>query len=81
MSFSKDELLYIHRLLNETALYLNEEDGLELDQKFSDYYELDIGPNYAHRSKSEHEEAIKILYNTITDYLSEEHSEPQAVFE
>lgn len=72
MSFSKNELISIHGLLYESADYLNEETEIDIDLDYSDYRELSIGPQYIHKSKSKHEEAVQTLSSTITNSLSEE---------
>ena len=81
MSFSKNGLLALHGLMYETAKYLDKKTEVELGQGYVDYQEKDIGPQYIHKPKSEHEEAVQDLSTTIVDSISEEHSEYELMLE
>lgn len=82
MTFKKEELLSLHGLLYQTIEYLEEDPNVEIE-RYEEYEKLGIGPNYAHKSKEDHEEAIQTLSEIITESLSEEPSqyEPEVILE
>lgn len=61
--------------MHETKNYLDKETETDIDPSCSTYEELEVGPNYIDKSKSDHEEVVQTLSNTIVNSLSEENSE------
>jgi hypothetical protein len=76
-SFSKQEYIHLHGLLAEVSNYSEQEldapyEELEDVEKYRLYEELDVKPTSIHRNKSDHEEAVFLLADSITDFLEGE---------
>lgn len=76
-SFSKQEYIHLHGLLKEVGDYAEEEldtpyEELEDVEKYQLYEELGVKPTAIHKNKSDHEEAVFLLADSITDLLEGE---------
>jgi len=75
----KDELIQLHQLLVYMRKDLARKFGIEVEETFKDYDELNIRPHHIHRTKSEHTYAIFLLSSTIGKILSERGNVPRSV--
>lgn len=76
-SFSKQEYIHLHGLLKEVADYAEEEldtpyEELEDIEKYQIYEELGVKPTAIHKNKSDHQQALFLLADSITDFLDGE---------
>lgn len=69
----KDESLQIHALLRLLKQHVEREHGIS-KEAFQEYEELDVKPEHIYKKKGEHQEAMMLLSNRITDELSEANS-------
>lgn len=65
----KRELIYLHGLLAEVRRYLDTREDLPA-QPFADYEEYGVFPTAIHRSKADHQEAIRRLLKGLTAALA-----------
>ncbi|WP_254862112.1 UPF0058 family protein [Halovivax gelatinilyticus] len=65
----KDELLELHAELVIIMEYFAEQEDVE-DGLFDAYYQLDVSPDDAHKSKSEHKHAVFVLGNALASAIS-----------
>ncbi len=64
----KDELLQLHSLLCQMKRYF-EEAGMDLQEAFGDYDELDVSPQHIHKSKTDHKRAVFLLGKGFSDLV------------
>lgn len=69
-TFSKNELIQLHRLGAKVKEDLEKNSDINFDE--SDYEDLGIQPVDAHRKKSDHQEAVKKLFDEISTNLERE---------
>ena len=65
----KDELLELHAELVVIMEYFADQEDVDDDQ-FDAYHELDVSPDDAHKSKSEHKHAVFVLGNALATAIS-----------
>ena len=65
----KDELLELHAELVVIMEYFAGQEDVDDDQ-FDAYDELDVSPDDAHKSKSEHKHAVFVLGNALATAIS-----------
>lgn len=66
----KRELVYLHGLLVEVSTVLHAY-GILSDAALSSYQSVEISPTAVHRSKSDHERAVKTLAAAVESAVGE----------
>ncbi|MFC3956888.1 UPF0058 family protein [Halovivax cerinus] len=67
----KDELLELHAELVVIMEYFSEREEVK-DDLFDAYHQIDVDPDDAHKSKSEHKHAVFVLGNSLANAMSED---------
>lgn len=67
----KDELLELHAQMVEIKDHFKSMEGIDASE-FEAYERLDVGPDDAHKSKSEHKYAVFVLGNALANVMSED---------
>jgi len=67
----KDELLELHAELVVIMEYFAAREEVE-DGLFDAYRQIDVSPDDAHKSKSEHKHAVFVLGNALASAMSED---------
>ncbi|AGB15382.1 putative metal-binding protein [Halovivax ruber XH-70] len=67
----KDELLELHAELVVIMEYFSEQESVD-EGLFDAYHQIDVDPDDAHKSKSEHKHAVFVLGNSLANAMSED---------
>jgi len=70
----KREIIYLHGLLGEVQRHIERRESLP-PQDFEAYREYGVGPTAIHRTKGEHEEAVRLLLDALVGGLDDERHE------
>lgn len=67
----KDELLELHAEMVDIKDHFASMEGIDASE-FDPYEHLDVSPDDAHKSKSEHKHAVFVLGNALANVMSED---------
>ncbi len=64
----KDELLQLHSLLCQMKRFFVES-GIDANEVFAEYEDLQVSPQHIHKSKTDHKRAVFMLGKGLTDLV------------